>query len=517
MKEFLEMVEDGKADMETFERRYPVELKYRHGGHERILIVDDNEVTANCKVYSISINKYPNPEIASLPMKSINDLIPSVGFNVEYEIVNKNAEKCMNSATDQKSKVYRIKTKKIETSNPSVWKYLYPEFYIEPNTINIMPKINDNNEIQLSDLNGLPLESDTNFKNHIVTKKLKAGKIIDTNLEEFEAQREDEINILKLSKKDLNQEGEESVFNENIFLSQLNSQPNNLKNPKKIFSKLLAKENKSYLFRILKIFGIIWFLILVGFSFAIYGLFNKSSQAFTNNMDGLINVMEIFQKSLFLVDYMYDLEFYERKMKLRNATIEERSQYINDMKTSINDTTILLSEKLSNLYFTYDSSILRSAFEQTYELKYLNNAQMLHIATFNGTMDMSFLMGDPFDFTLVTDEEVKTREYNSTEIEIKRLLLKKLEKSQKISKNLLGNIDEVPEREKFSSKSKFFLSGQVMQSPLNYSKSILETNIEDFYFGDSNSNKEDTTPSFTFDEQTILSSLKSDEEFMTVK
>jgi hypothetical protein len=91
----------------------------------------------------------------------------------------------------------------------------------------------------------------------IITKRLKKGKIVDLDPAEynFDPDRRDSNEQLTPMIDDIHRST--SVFKESIYLSYLNSQIGELKNQRKIFSKLIEKEKANRVYLMLNLKGIV--------------------------------------------------------------------------------------------------------------------------------------------------------------------------------------------------------------------------------------------------------------------
>lgn len=414
LKDLIDDIKSFKTDMEYIERRFPVDLRYRSGKYKREIIYDEKTVNAICEVFP-----FRNSIIKEENDKKSNYLYSSINFHVKYQIINPILDEyiCRRYSISYKNS----NKKKSIKENKIIWKHINDIYYLKNNSAILGSNINklDLDNIKEFINNDNLLKSNIEkYETGIIVKKIKNKKVIEINsdIHEFEQPS------LNNSESENNKIYENSIFKENIIISNLNKKTGSARNQKKIIGKLIKKfknNSDSLKLLILNIILSIAFIIIIIYLFI---LFYNSFNYITNNLSNFVNFNKIFLYKMECLSYVKTLELYYKYQVGDISTINNINDIKNKKLTSLSN--------LFLLYFSQDNTILNNKVYETYpskiylstydNLKPLNNVINVESNKFyNSLIDSSKSINTSnniIDFSKINDFSLESSSLNSVDL-----------------------------------------------------------------------------------------------------
>lgn len=369
-KDFIRAVQQNRSNMKDFEPNFMTSQKYKTVGVQKEIEFFHNNISTLCKVTHIPLT--PKKVTKNKDRDLFNQIEDQSNtcYHVQYEFLNPESIECI----DKARKKNKIKIKqKIEVVNPQIWNHIDPSLCIDE-TEKVPVKTFDINPAWFSSSDEENEEEEQVNEIKIVTKRLKRGNIVELDPAEynFDQEKKDNNNKSTQMLDDLN--SSTSVFKESIYLSYLNNQQGELKNQRKIFSKLIEKEKTSRVYLMLKFKGFFWafaFLAFIWFTFYI-ALFdaNLARDGITN----LTKVSEILERSVYLIDKLYDYDLVRRNIIFRWMKEDTKQEWMKDWANEIMNYLGELTKLTSNPFLVHQNFDLEGLLNDVYKLDYLKTA-----------------------------------------------------------------------------------------------------------------------------------------------
>lgn len=403
MKNVYAQLKSGVMNMEAFEPKFSTDPDCLRSGRQRLLSIGNTQRSSVCHVAKLKTEDYMffTPQVT---LSKNAQLKPLTIFHVKYTI-------SPISKASFKNKIVKLIASK-ESSNlfqgvdTNIWSHYDPKLCFRDAEAQRFSKEFLGWDDSLEDGKN---QSKDDLTKTVRTKQLRRGKVIEMEVKEFDLEIANpyQNNSLQSNK----QTKSDKVFASSSEIASLNKQEIPVKNPERIFARILKKKKANFLSIAFIILQVAWVAGLVASVVSALVIFKADSSQIISHISDDVRITELIEKSTYLNDHLIDLDFLSRNITFRDRDPAYKREYVFKWTESFSNYLGVLSSQLSQLRLNFNSELIKPVFFKVFKASYLSYRNIFLTAPAWQDTVASLPEFPPGDSDLITDQIVAEREH----------------------------------------------------------------------------------------------------------